>query len=76
MKGFDQIWISVARTRGGEAVLPALKNLLFRVHEDATTSPVILPALKNSLVELLQYLSGDGRTNTPVACPRWTLRTG
>jgi hypothetical protein len=63
MKGFDQIWSSVARTRGGEAVLPALKTLLFRVHDDATTSPVNLPALKNSLVELLQYLNGDGRTN-------------
>jgi hypothetical protein len=28
-----------------------------------TASPVNLPALKNSLVELLQYLSGEGRTN-------------
>jgi hypothetical protein len=63
MKGFDEIWSSVARTRGGEAVSPALKNLLFRVHDDATTSPVNLPALKNGLVELLQYLDGDGRTN-------------
>jgi hypothetical protein len=63
MKGFDEIWSSVARTRGGEAASPALKTLLFRVHDDATTSPVNLPASKNGLVELLQYLCADGRTN-------------
>ena len=63
MKGFEQVWVSVAKTRGGEAVLPVLKPLLFRVHNDVTASPVNLPALKNSLVELLQYLSGEGRTN-------------
>jgi hypothetical protein len=63
MKGFEQVWSSVARTRGGEVVLPALKPLLVRVHNDVATSPVSLPALKNSLVKLLQYLSGEGRTN-------------
>jgi hypothetical protein len=63
MKGFEQVWNSVARPRGGEAVLPDLKPLVLRVHSDATTSPVNLPALKNSLVKLLQYLNGEGRTN-------------
>jgi hypothetical protein len=63
MKGFDQVWSSVATMRGGEAVSPDLKPLLFRVHNDVTTSPLSLPALKKSLVELLQYLSGEGRTN-------------
>jgi hypothetical protein len=63
MKGFEQVWSSVARTRGGEAVLPELRPLVLRVHNDATTSPVNLPALKKSLVKLLQYLSGEGRTN-------------
>jgi hypothetical protein len=28
-----------------------------------TSSPVNLPALKDSLVKLFQYLSGEGRTN-------------
>jgi hypothetical protein len=63
MKGFEQVWVSAARTRDGEAVLPELKPLLLCVHDDVTTSPVNLAALKNSLVELLQYLSGEGRTN-------------
>lgn len=63
MKGFEQVWSSVARTRGGEPVLPDLKPLLLRVHGDVTETPVNLFALKGSLVELLQYLSTDGRTN-------------
>jgi hypothetical protein len=63
MKGFDQLWASVARARDGEAVSPDLKPLLCRVHVDVLTSPVNLPALKTSLVELFQYLSGAGRTN-------------
>lgn len=63
MKGFEQLWSSVARARDGEAVSPDLKPLLCRVHDDVVTSSVSLPALKNSLVELLQYLSGAGRTN-------------
>ena len=63
MKSFEQVWSSVARSRGGEAVSPALKSLMLRVHNDVANSPVNLPALKNSLVELLQYLSGQGRTN-------------
>jgi hypothetical protein len=40
-----------------------LKFLVFRVHNDVATSPVNLPALKNSLVGLLQYLNAEGRTN-------------
>jgi hypothetical protein len=63
MKDFEQVWSSVARTRSGEAPLPDLKPLVLRVHNSATTNPVDLPALKNGLVKLLQYLSGDGRTN-------------
>jgi hypothetical protein len=63
MKDFEQVWSSVARTRGGEAVLPELKPLVLRVHNDVATSPVNLLALKNSLMELLQYLSGEGRTS-------------
>jgi hypothetical protein len=63
MKGFEGVWSSVARTRNDEAVSPDLKPLLLRVHDDVTATPVNLPALKNSLVELLQYLRDRGRTN-------------
>src|ERR1700744_1511195 len=63
MKGFEQVRSAVAGTPGGEAVVPDLKSLLLRVHDDVTISPVNLPALENSLTELLQYLSGGGRTS-------------
>jgi len=63
MKGFERVWSSVAKTRDGEAVFQRLKPFLLHVHRDVTTNPVILSALKNSLVELLQYLSSEGRTN-------------
>ena len=63
MKGFEQVWSSVAITRGGEEALPDLKPLVLSVHNEVTTSPVNLPALKSSLVKLLQYLSGEGRTD-------------
>jgi hypothetical protein len=63
MKGFEEVWSSVARTRGGEVVSPELKPLVLRVHTDATTTPVDLVALKSSIVKLLQYLTSQGRTN-------------
>lgn len=59
MKCLEQLWGSVARTRGGEAGSPDLKPLLLSVHNDVLTNPVNLPALKSSLVELLQYLVGS-----------------
>jgi hypothetical protein len=63
MKTLEEVWSSVARTRGGEVVSPELRPLVFRVHINATTTPVDLPALKSSVVALLQYLSAQGRTN-------------
>ena len=63
MKGFEQIWSSVDRVRDGESVSPDLKPFLCRIHGDVLASPANLPALKNSLVELLQYLAVAGRTN-------------
>ena len=62
MKGFEQLWTSVAKTRDGEPVSPELKPLLHRVYDDVLTSPVNLSNLKQSLVELLRYLSEEGRT--------------
>ena len=63
MEDFEQVWSSVAKLRGGEAVSPGLKPKLLRVHNDATAIPVNLAALKNSLVKLLEYLSTEGRTS-------------
>jgi hypothetical protein len=63
MKGFEQLWTAVAKTHDGEPVLPDLKPLLRRVYDDVLTSPVNLSNLKQSLVELLRYLSEEGRTN-------------
>ncbi len=63
MKGFEQLWTSVAKTRDGQPVSPELEPLLRRVYEDVLTSPVSLPALKYNLMELLRYLSEEGRTN-------------
>lgn len=63
MKGFEQLWTAVAKTRDGEPVSPELKPPLRRVYDDVLTSPVNLSNLKQSLVELLRYLSEEGRTN-------------
>jgi len=63
MNGFEQLWTTVAKTRDGEQVSPELRPLLRCVHDDVLTNPIDLPALKNSLVHLLQYLTGAGRTN-------------
>lgn len=63
MKGFEQLWTSLAKTRDGEPVSPELMLLLRQVYDDALTSPVNVAALKRSLMELLGYLSEEGRTN-------------
>lgn len=63
MTGFEQLWTSVAKTCDGEAVSPELKPFLRRVYEGVLSSPVKLPVLKSGLVELLEYLAGEGRTN-------------
>lgn len=63
MKGFEQLWTAVAKTRDGEPVSPELKPLLRRVYDDVVTTSVGLGNLKHSLVELLRYLSEEWRTN-------------
>jgi len=63
MKNFEQVWSSVARRRDDEEVSPNLMPLVLRVQNDVIISPVNLRALKDSLVNLLQYLNGEGRTN-------------
>lgn len=63
MKGFEQLWASIAKTRDGEPVAPELKPLLRRVYDDVSASPVNLAGLRHSLIELLGYLNVEGRTN-------------
>ena len=64
MKGFEQLWTSIAKTRDGEPVSPELRRpLLRRVYDDVLTSPVNLPALKRSLMELLRILLSRRRPN-------------
>lgn len=63
MKGFEPLWMSVAKTRDREPVSPELKPLLRRVYDAVLASPVNLAALKHSLMELLRYLDAEGRTN-------------
>jgi hypothetical protein len=64
MAGFDEAWAAVAHPRDGEAVSPELQPLLRRVYSDVLATPVDLPALKESLAALLEYLNGRGRTNS------------
>jgi len=37
MKGFEQLWASVAKARDGEQVSPELKPLLHGVYDDVLT---------------------------------------
>jgi hypothetical protein len=63
MAGFDDAWAAVAHPQEGEAVSPELQPLLQRVYSDVLAEPADLCALKESLVALLEYLKGAGRTN-------------
>jgi hypothetical protein len=63
MAGFEAAWAAVDHAKGGEPVSPELRPLLRQVYSDVLAVPTDLPALKESLARLLQYLSGAGRTN-------------
>lgn len=63
MAGFDDAWIAVAGVRDGESVSPELQPLLRQVYVDVLAQPMDLVALRTSLAALLEYLSGQGRTN-------------
>lgn len=62
MTDFDKVWSS-AQPRNGGKVSPELQPLLLRVYSDVLAVPVNLSVLKQSLIDLLEYLSGAGRTN-------------
>jgi len=63
MPGFDDAWAAIAKPRDGEAVSPELKPLLGSVYRGVLASPTDLTGLKKSLEDLLEFLSGVGRTN-------------
>jgi hypothetical protein len=63
MPGFDDAWAAVDHPRDGEIVSPELRPLLQQVYSDVLALPTDLHALKKNLVALLEYLSGQGRTN-------------
>ncbi|HZU44787.1 MAG TPA: hypothetical protein VE994_19060 [Terriglobales bacterium] len=63
MAGFDEAWAVVDHPINGEAVSPELRPLLRRVYSEILAAPADLPALKGSLIALLEYLSERGRTN-------------
>ena len=63
MPSFEEAWTSVARDRDGEAVSQELQPLLKEVYVQVLSKPIGLSALKRSLERLLEFLSGQGRTN-------------
>jgi hypothetical protein len=63
MAGFDTAWAAVDHAKDGEGVSSDLRPLLGQVYSSVLAVPMNLPALKNSLTALLEYLSGIGRTN-------------
>jgi hypothetical protein len=64
MKGFEKLWSAVAKSRDGEPVSSELQPLLHRVYDHVLTSPANLQGLKQNLIDLLRYLSTEGRTNS------------
>jgi hypothetical protein len=63
MAGFVEAWAAVDHPRDGEPVSPELQPLLRRIYSAVLAAPADLPALKESLSALLEYLGGQGRTN-------------
>ena len=63
MLGFDEAWTIVAISRNGEPVSPKLRPLLRSVYSNCMCMPVNLVNLKTSVEHLLEFLSGEGRTN-------------
>jgi len=63
MVGFDKAWLSVAGARDGEPVSPRLRLLLQAVYQQSLAEPFDSVALKRSLVDLLVFLGGEGRSN-------------
>ena len=63
MAGFDQAWLAVSGGRNGEQVSTQLRPLIKAVYRQTLAEPIDSMAIKQSLVELLTFLDGDGRSN-------------
>lgn len=63
MAGFDQAWLAVSGLRNGEAVSNRLRPLLEAVYQQVLAEPIDLVALKQSLMGLLTFVAGEGRSN-------------
>ncbi len=61
--GFDVAWSAVCSPRHGENVSGELRPLLEDVYASIAAKPFDLVAVKESLEELLAFLSTNGRTN-------------
>ena len=64
MASLDHLWRAVCRERNGESVSPKLRSLLEAVYRQIHAEPLDLAALKQSLEDLLSFLSVEGRTNS------------
>lgn len=64
MPNFDEAWAVVAKPRDGEAVSPKLRPLLQDVYTQVVFHPTHLIELKKNLVNLLEFLMKEGRTNS------------
>jgi hypothetical protein len=63
MADFNTAWAAVDHVKDREAVSSDLRPLLERVYSSVLAVPTNLQTLKDSLIDLLEYLSGVGRTN-------------
>ncbi len=63
MADFDTAWAAVNHAMDGEPVSSELRPFLRQVYSEVLAVPTNLPALKESLADLCEYLSGAGRTN-------------
>lgn len=60
---FHEAWLAVSGRRNGEQVSHRLRPLLEAVYQQLLAESVDLVTLRRSLVELLTFLRGEGRSN-------------
>ena len=63
LMSFHEAWLAVSGPRKGEQVSDGLRPLLEAVYQQLLAESVDLVTLRRSLVELLTFLGGEGRSN-------------
>ena len=63
MASFEEAWVAVAVARDDEIVSSELREFVRGVYSDLQPEAVDLAALRKDLLSLLEFLSGEGRTN-------------